>query len=252
MSEKQKNNTNRLGTIPFVLLWTLSYGLGWGVLVAGGMFAINFLPQIFNFFPMFVFFIPLGAVPGLISGVIQQLLLRWKFGVTIRRWWLWSTLAAVGAAGGFYLMMEYLSAPINSLFNYLSQFNEMLAPLILIGSLFALYSTAQTWLLRHNVKRSWMWTVAAFVSAATFLLPVLSPGVGGQLWAIVLAGVAGLLQGSVMGLTLVWLFGMTRVEPLKRGLETAQLEAAKDNLADRHIIEDDKDYPQAQLMRQQR
>jgi hypothetical protein len=252
MSEKKKHQTSRLGTIPFVLLWTLSYGLGWGVLVAGGMFAINFFPQIFDFFPMFVFFIPLGAVPGLISGVIQQLLLRWKFGVTIRRWWLWSTLAAVVAAGGFYMIMQYLSAPINSLFNYLNQFNEMLAPLILIGSLFALYSTAQTWLLRHNVKRSWMWTVAAFVSAATFLLPVFGPGAGGELWAIVLAGIAGLLQGSVMGLTLVWLFGMTRVEPLKRGRETAHLQRAEENLADRDMIDNDEDYPEKQLMRQQR
>jgi hypothetical protein len=236
MSEKQKHQTSRLGTIPFVLLWTLSYALGWLTMMGSGMLIGNGYPEFFNFFPQWVYFIPLGLIPGLLSGIIQQQLLRWKFTVQIRYWWLWSTIGALLAAGGFYTIIYPLSTLLNSFVYYLSEFNEVLAPAIIIGGLFGLYSMAQTWLLRHDVQRAWMWSVAAFVSAATFVLPLTNMGYGNQLWTLFTFGIAGLLQGSVMGLTLVWLFGMTRVEPLKRGMESNKLAQAEENLAERDSL----------------
>jgi hypothetical protein len=54
-----------------------------------------------------------------------------------------------------------------------------------------------------------------------------------------------------MALTLVWLFGMTRTEPLKRVMESTQLDAAKSNLSDNDSDESVSDYPQPEaIMRQ--
>ena len=253
MTEKKKNQTNRLGTIPFVVLWTLSYGLGWLVLMGGGLLIDKLYPLFFNQFPEIVYVFLLGLIPGLISGLIQQRLLNWKFGVQIRRWWLWSATGAVLAAGGFYVLLEYFAEFVTRLSNYFNPINELLVPTILVGGLFALYSSAQAWLLRHNVKRVWMWAVAAFVSAATFVLPIANLGYTNELWTLITFGIAGLLQGSVMGLTLLWLFGMTRVEPLKRGMDTAQLQRAEENLADRDILNQNiEEYLATQSMSRRR
>jgi hypothetical protein len=249
MSEKQKHQTRRFGTIPFVLLWTLSYALGWLVLMGSGMLIGNVYPQFFNFFPQWVYFIPLGLIPGLVSGIIQQQLLRWKFAVQIGYWWLWSTIGALFAAGGFYIALVPLGRLFSAFFEYFYQFNEIIGPAILVGGLFTLYSSAQTWLLRHDVKRVGMWSAAAFVSAATFALPIANMGYSNQLWTLLTFGIAGLLQGSVMAFTLVWLFGMTRVEPLKRGMESSKLAQAEENLAERDILNQNiEDYLAAQSM----
>jgi hypothetical protein len=254
MSEKKKNQTSQIGTVPFVLLWTLSYALGWLTLMGGGMLIDKLYPPFFNLFPEWVYFVPLGLIPGLISGVIQQQLLRWKFAVQIKRWWLWSTSGAILAAGGFYIVLEPLARLFNVFFNYFNQFNEIIGPALIIGSLFALYSSAQSWLLRHDVKRVWMWSAAAFVSAATFVLPLQNMGgLGNQLRTLITFGGAGLLQGAVMGLTLVWLFGMTKTEPLKRGMESTKLAQAEENLAERDILNPNiEDYLAAQSMGQRK
>jgi hypothetical protein len=217
--------------------------------MGSGMFVDEFYPQFFDLFPQWVYFIPLGLIPGLISGVIQQQLLRWKFSVQLRYWWLWSTIGALLAASGFYIALEPLDRLFSAFFQYFYQFNAVIGPAIIIGGLFGLYSMAQAWLLRHDVKRAWMWSAAAFVSAATFVLPLTNMGYGNQLWTLFTFGMAGLLQGSVMALTLVWLFGMTRVEPLKRGMESSKLAQAEANLVERDILNQNiEDYLAAQSM----
>ena len=253
MSEKKKKQAGWLGTIPFVLLWALSYGLGWFALIGSIMLIRTFNPSFFSLFPEFVYFIPLGAIPGLISGSIQQVLIRWKFGIHIRRWWLGSTLGAILAAGAFFVVITNFGAVLDSFFAYLTQFSELLGPALIIGSFFALYSTAQAWVLREHVKRTWMWPLAAFVSAATFIMPLFTTGDVAELWTTTLFGIAGLLQGSVMGLTLVWLFGMTRVEPLKRGMNSTRLEEAEEKLADSDMVNDNVEhYSEEQFTRQKR
>jgi hypothetical protein len=210
-------------------------------------------PLFFNSFPQWVYFIPLGLITGLVSGVIQQQLLRWKFAIQIRHWWLWSTVGALLAAVGLYISIYPLATLFDAFLNYFNQFNEMLAPVILFGSLLALYSSAQTWLLRHHVKGVGMWSVAAFVSAATFILPLAHMGYGGRVWTLLTYGTAGVLQGAVMALTLVWLFGMTRIEPLKRGMESSKLAQAEANLAERDILNQNiEDYLAAQSLGQRK
>jgi hypothetical protein len=83
-----------------------------------------------------------------------------------------------------------------------------------------------------------MWPLAAFVSASTFILPLINNNTFGDLEVTVMMGGAGLMQGVVMALTLVWLFGMTRTEPLKRGLEAGQVEQAARNLSDNQNVDD--------------
>jgi hypothetical protein len=251
MSEKKKKNDKRVGTIPFVLLWTLSYGLGWASLI-GIIFLLESLSTGFlDRLPDLVLVVAFGMIPGLLSGVIQQPLLRWKFGTQIKRWWLWSTIGSIAAMGGYYLYAEYLQFAIRPFFRYLEQFNEQAEPVIIIGILFVLYSTFQAWALRHTVRRVWLWSLAAFVSASTFILPLINTATSSELTMTLLTGLAGLLQGSVMALTLVWLFGMTRTEPLKRGMSAEQMKQAEEKLTQSDMIhESSANYPEEQSLRQ--
>lgn len=225
MNEKKKKHSNRVGTIPFILLWTLSYGLGWAGLIGSVLVLDNLFSAFFNSSPNLVLLMLLGAIPGLISGAIQQPLMRWKFGIQIRRWWLWSMLGSALATGGFYVYVEYLETWFRPLMNYLAQFNELLQPAIIFGIMFVIYSAFQAWVLRNHVKRVWMWSLAAFISAATFLLPFIDSNGSSELWMTITGGIAGLLQGSVMALTLVWLFGMTRSESAAQDYDTSRLQA---------------------------
>jgi hypothetical protein len=223
MSEKKKKQVNRLGTIPFVVLWTLAYGLGWATLMAGGIITGNLFPQVFEWFPLVVYFMLLGAVPGFVSSVAQQLLMRWKFAARLGSWWLWSTLAWI-VAGGLLRLFEYIQ---------FRSFDERTAIMLVFAWLFTIPAIVQAWLLRRRVRRAWMWPVAAAASAATFAVPLLSGLVGpfNELLFILTFGFAGLLQGAVMGLTMVWLFGMTQQE-VAQAIEADRMSLAENNLDD--------------------
>lgn len=241
MTEKAKNRVNRLGTIPFVTLWTLAYGLGWATLMVGAVVTSRFLPRIFESLPIVGFFILLGAVPGFISSLAQQWLIRWKFAVRLQRWWLWSTLAWV--AGGVLLRQaEFINIQID---------NPIVGFTVAFGVLFTIPALAQAWMLRKHVRRAWMWPAAAIASAATFAVPVVNSTYVSELWTILTGGFAGLLQGAVMGMTMVWLFGMARIEPLKRGLDTSRLEDKSnallpDSAETQGMIESDRESAKTQ------
>jgi hypothetical protein len=243
MSEKKKNNTNRLGTIPFAVLWTLAYGLGWATVITGGFVTNRFFPEVFRWFPDVVYLMLAASVPAFIYGVAQQFLIRWKFAVKFNWWFLWTTLTAALTAGSFQIF-EWINLPFGIS-------SPIVAITLVFGYIFGAQALVQAWLLRQHVKKSWMWVTAAVASAATFAVPLATAQYFGQ-WAMIgNFGFAGILQGAVMALTLVWLFGMTRVEPLKRGMDNAQLEQAEGKLAYNDIVSNNvADYPEAETMRQ--
>jgi hypothetical protein len=243
MSEKKKNNTTRLGTIPFAVLWTLAYGLGWATVITGGFITNRFFPEVFRWFPDVVYLMLAASVPAFIYGVAQQFLIRWKFAVKLNWWFLWTTLTAALTAASFQIF-EWINLPIRL-------DNEMVGIMLVFGYIFGAQALVQAWLLRQHVKKSWMWVAAAVASAATFGVPIATAQFFGAFGTITTFGFAGLLQGAVMALTLVWLFGMTRVEPLKRGMDTAQLEQAEGKLAQHDIVSNNvANYPEAETMRQ--
>jgi hypothetical protein len=241
MSEKQKNTPNRLGTIPFAVLWTLAYGLGWTTVITGGYITSRFFPQIFDWFPDIVYLMLATTVPAFIYSIGQQFLIRWKFAVKFNWWFLWTTFAAAITTATFQTF-EWINVPIRI-------DNPMVVLTLVFGYIFGTQALVQAWLLRKHVKRSWLWVAAAIASAATFGVPIATAQFFGPFATITTFGFAGLLQGAVMALTLVWLFGMTRVEPLKRGMDTTQLQQAEAKLGDNPIVNENvEDYLAAQSM----
>jgi hypothetical protein len=225
MIEKKKKFGSRMGAIPFTLWWTLAYALGWGTLITGGIIASNLFWQIFEWFPLWVYFGLLGLVPGFISSIGQQFLIKRKFDVSIPRWWLWSTLVWT-IAGTVLRLMEY----------WPSQWaidNEQIAASLILSALFVPPAIVQAWLLRKHISRSWMWPVAAVVSSTTFVLPILASSMSNEFEAVVTFGIAGLMQGAVMGLSLLWLFGMASGEKTKKAYaEQEQIEHSRHRLED--------------------
>ncbi|MDQ7027990.1 MAG: hypothetical protein Q9P01_20975 [Anaerolineae bacterium] len=243
MSDKKKNTRNRLGTTPFTILWTLAYGLGWATVILGGIITNEFFPQVFNWFPDIAYIMLAVAVPTFVYSIAQQLLMRWKFAVNFRWWFLWTTLAAV-LAGASFQIFQWVDFPFEVN-------NPIVAVILVFGYIFGSQALVQAWLLRHRVKRVWMWPVAAIASAATFGVPLVNADFFSESALVGTFGFAGLLQGAVMALTLVWLFGMTRAEPLKRGLEATNTQEAESNLAYDDYDEAESDYPQEENMKQQ-
>jgi hypothetical protein len=242
MSEKKKNAVNRLGTIPFTVLWTLAYGLGWATVIFGGIMTSRYLPEVFTWFPDVVYIMLAVGVPAFIYSIGQQLLIRWKFAVHFRWWFVLTTLAAV-LAGGSFQIFEWINVP-NIPIN-----NPIVAVTLVFSYIFGIQAIAQAWQLRKHVKKSWMWVVAAIASAATFGVPLVNSDFFSE-WATIGAfGFAGLLQGAVMALTLVWLFGMTRVEPLKRGMSAEQMKQAEANLTHNDSDKAVDEYPHEEKMR---
>jgi hypothetical protein len=244
MSKGKKKQSNRIGTIPFVLLWILAHGVSWTITTLSSIIAANLFPQSFSQLPIVAYLLLTVGVPTLIYSVAHQWLIQWKFGLRFRWWFLWTTLAAFLAAGSFQI---FNLAEIPLLIN-----NPTLAIILLFGYIFGFQALVQTWLLHKHIKQAWLWSVAAIASVATFAISLANPSTFREWNLLVAYGFAGIFQSVVMGLTLVWLFAMTRIEPLKRGRETAQLQRAEENLADRDIVDNDEDYSEAQLMRQQR
>ena len=204
--------------------------MGWAGLAGSFIWLINTNSTFINRLPDLLIVVVLGAIPGLISGLVQQPLIRWKFGTQIKRWWLWSIIGTTLGMGGFYIYTEFLERMIRPIVQMMSDFSPLLVPAPVIGVLFLLYSTAQVWALRHHVKRVWVWSLAAFVSASTLVFAASSMvnlNINGSFGTIFLGAFAGLAQGIVMALTLVWLFGMTRTEAAAQAYDTNRLQAKK-------------------------
>jgi hypothetical protein len=70
-----------------------------------------------------------------------------------------------------------------------------------------------------------MWPIAAIVSSTTFVLPLLASSMMNEVEGVITFAAAGLMQGAVMGLSLLWLCGMTRSEKSKK--EYAEQEQRK-------------------------
>jgi hypothetical protein len=237
MSEKEKKQSNRLGTIRFVALWTFSYAVGWAALVIEFFFLIGWLDDrlLSGWMDILVVFMLMliGTIPGFFSGIIQQPLLHWKFGVHIKRWWLWTTIGASLATGAFFIYLVFLESILYPVMSRVARLNESLPAMTIMGVLFMIYSTFQARALRKTIHRAWLWMLAAFVSASTFWLWQLILFDKVFDWDdmnVVLGGtIGGLAQGVVMALTLVWLFAMTRTEAVAQDYDTSRLQLKSKN-----------------------
>jgi hypothetical protein len=227
MVENKKKFASRMGAIRFATLWTLAYALGWGSLIVSGIVASNLFLDFLQTIPLWGIFAIGGFVPGLISSVGQQGLIKRKFNISIPRWWLWSTLAWTGA-GALMRLIEY--TPIVNINN------EQVAITLAFSLFFIPPAIVQAWMLRKHIARAWMLPLAALVSSSTFVLPLLASNMIGEVETVLAFGAAGLMQGAVMGLSLLWLFGMSNSEKTKKDYVE---EAYERRLTEQEIIEYD-------------
>ena len=245
MSEKKKKQSNRLGTITFVLLWILAHGVSWSITTLSSIIAFNLFPQSFTQLPVIAYLLLSVGMPTLIYSVPHQWLIQWKFGLRFRWWFLWTTLAAVVGAGLF-LILRLATIPL--LID-----NPTVAIIVLFGFIFGLQALVQTWLLRKHIKQAWIWSVAALASVATFATLLANPATFREWDLLVAYGFAGIFQSVVMALTLIWLFAMSRTESFKRDIDTAQLQQAEGKLAEKSITgERVEDYVAVQSIGQRK
>lgn len=217
MIQKKKKFGSGMGTIRFAILWTLAYALGWGTLITGGI-----VTDVFEWIPLWGLFALGGLVPGFISSVVQQGLIKRKFNISIPRWWLWSTIAWTITAATFRLL-EYW--PTEWIIN-----DERFALSIIFSALFIPPALVQAWMLRKHIARAWMWPLAAIVSSSTFILPLLANTWRDEFEVVFAFSAAGLMQGAVMGLSLLWLFGMANSEKTKKEYAENEDKQARRNL----------------------
>jgi len=242
MIERKQHANSKIGTIRFAALWTLVYGLGWGTLIIGGIIASNTIPDIFNMFPLWVFFGLFGLVPGFISSVGQQWLIKRKMNIRIPFWWLWSTIMWT-ISGALLRFLEYWPREWTI-------YDERLALTLVFSALFVPPALVQAWLLRKHIRRAWMWPIAAIVSSSTFILPLLASSMMNEVEGVLTFAAAGLMQGAVMALSLLWLIGMANGEKSKKDfaeqewmqtddIRWQRLEAIKNDTEAEHIVDDD-------------
>jgi len=212
--KKKKNARPRLGTIPFAALWSGAYALGWA-LPLGLVVGLSFLiPNFINLFPVIALTVGFVAIPGVIISIAQHVLIRMRTGQEVRNWW-WGS--SIGWLIGGLLFHLLTITPMFQFFSFLG--SEILAQAIPFGLIFLPPVLLQAVLLRKRVRKVWLWPLASLVSGALFILPPMTiAGSGGVLSMLTIFGLAGLLQGWVMGLTLLWLFGMSQSDPNEQSM----------------------------------
>lgn len=148
------------------------------------------------------------ACAGFISSVGQQWLIKRKMDIRIPRWWLWSSIAWALSGAALRLIEYWPSA--------WAIYDERLAMSMVFSALFLPPAIVQAWLLRKHIARAWMWPIAAIVSSSTFVLPILASNMMNEFQGVITFAAVGLMQGAVMSLSLLWLFGMTTGEKTKK------------------------------------
>lgn len=202
--KKKKNARPRMGTLSFTGLWAGAYALGWGLPIAAVFAMATLFPSFINLFPDLVVMTGFIAIPGFIISVAQHLLIRRRLGQVIRHWWLWSGLGWF--VGGLILNLFSID-PFSQWINAIQP--PVLTATVGFGLVFLPHILIQAYLLRGRVGRAWMWPMAAIASAALFIMPIYGgTNLSNDFAPLLIFGAAGLLQGWVMGMTLLWLLGM--------------------------------------------
>jgi hypothetical protein len=213
--EKSKQlSPHRLGTLMFVGLWILPQVAGW--VTVGAVWEL--------FRDIFInneFFNALLAtvMPGMIAAVAHRWLIERDTGKAMRGWLRVNLLGWFASSLIFYQL--YLTNNVN----------ESLP--IMFATLFLPAALAQGWWLHQRVHNAWLWVVATIASAFVFTLPAQITSSDAPTLLVGL-GLAGLLQGSLMGIAMRHLWSSPR-EKDKRDQasldETSDL-AAVDRLTD--------------------
>jgi hypothetical protein len=209
--------TPRLKTIPFIGIWLIGHVVAWL-----GLYQLWDVSTL----PILAYPILSGIVLGGALGLMQKFLFSLNYGLQMRGW---MRLTMFGWVSGW---LAYTAGTI-----WIPQFNSL--PLwSLIVPIFSIPALLQWLLLHRHVRGAWLWVMAAVVSAITFA------HVFNTTW-FTLDGfmLSGIAQGSITGLVLLWLFGMTREnQQIKRDVSRLILDESSTDSDDDDWYDDDNDH----------
>lgn len=198
---KTKNSSLRLSSGQFLFFWIL---IGIAVMLLQRVITVGYTTLIDNWVEHIRLLSALAITfcAGIFS-IFQQGLLERYAGIHIPHWW-WLSAIAWGASS--YVASELIS-PLTWTFGAGSLFGLTILVSVLIGLQLAIPGLVQAWLLRHNLRNTWIYAVGAILT--------------GIAWGI-FASVTGLNSISVLvfyavvtGLVLVKLVSITSAEPRK-------------------------------------
>lgn len=172
----------RLNPVTFVGLWALTCAIGWAALF------IFWQQTSYAGLTDLMRSLVIAVMPVVISAFLQSILLRWALNPPVRHWLPVSLAGAIAGGLVFYGFQDMsLSYPDN------------VSMAIMLAMLMTPVALAQSLLLLKRTRSAPVWVLAGLVSAAAFALPVPDD----DLLPVLIGAV---LQGSVMGLTLLWLW----------------------------------------------
>jgi len=181
--------------MPFLGAWVGAHSLGWGITFAILIFLIDGLN--FRGDDSFIFML-FALIPGMIVAVVQKALIRRNFHVDLRYW---LPISFVGWLLGGFAIQFALNSGLDD-----RQVALQVISIILIPTLM------QTALLRRYVRAAWLWVMANITGAFLFSMPIvatMNSPLSNEM-SMFLFALAGLLQGSITGMTALWLFHLNR------------------------------------------
>jgi hypothetical protein len=219
-SKKKKGHFSRLSSVRFAILWTLTTGIAWGSVIGLGFLLENILWVSWYSLPEWLYFLGGGVLIGAIAGTGQQWLMHRRFGERVRGWRL-TTVAGWGIASLFFYWYGFGTGIMDDISRMVS--SDMLVMLIGMSGLFVPLAAVQMIFLQKHVQRAWLWIASAVASSALFAIPFMHDMFTGNWQTVIGFGVAGLLQGSVMGFVMLWLWQMgTRSRDALHNIDTGQ------------------------------
>lgn len=147
-----------------------------------------------------------GAVMGLVTGIIQQSLMQQKFRGVFRGWRIASILSG---AMGLLLSALALGAPLKQALATLTLPNQ--GTLLVYGAVpivipLTCLGIAQWFILQRYVYGAWAWILANVVAGLVFFALLVATLTGGALVMPILAVAVVASPGIVTGFAMLWLF----------------------------------------------
>lgn len=198
---------DRLHPALFVIIWSVTVGIGW-LIAAGGV------PVFFTLLPEDVFMrlmatpethglfeMVLFVVTGIVMGTAQRVILNRAFHLRLSRWWITGIAASylVGFlilqalyASGFGLELPVLSRLISALFSFTMWAFTIWAVVLAVPF---------WWMFRAHWRHSEVWLLVALVCGAMMgLLTVMIPAPGRFAEFLLLQGI---VYGVILGITAI-------------------------------------------------
>ncbi len=196
-----------------VIVWPAALFAGGIVAAVLGFIILTFFRHFIDFYSytgsefdsgVFLVATGVGASIGLMTGYLQQQVIRQWFGWEHSKW-LWVNLLGGALGGGALILLDFLFGPRNT-YSYTLLYSVPMEIWMVI--FVACLSSAQAIVLRKRIKGVWLWVLANIVGGLVWG-GVLTSNPRGEM--LVLWAIGTIAQAGITGWALLWLFHSTPV-----------------------------------------